>query len=364
MIGGAERMSLYFLSRANTTRFDYHIVSLLGDGSLTRRCIQDGFPALNISQSDSFLEYPHQFFSVLSYCKQHRFDLIQTFGLRADVIGRIVARLIRIPVVISSIRSPDPWRKPWHIFIDDFTAGIVDLFISNSEAGRLTRIQREHFPADKIITIHNGVEIPDIPGVEQRINLRSKFSQKINPFIITVLANFRKMKGHEDIVRAAEMLVDEIPGLVFVFAGEGPLKRHIRNLVEKRPTLLDIIQFPGLLEQPLELLHASDIFLLTSRWEGCPASVLEAMAAELPVIATNVGGIPELVQHGVNGVLIPPRDPEAIADAVLHLYRHSEDRHRMARSARKTVEEHFTLEAMTRAIESQYERLLSIKGIL
>ncbi|MCD6385083.1 glycosyltransferase [Candidatus Sumerlaeota bacterium] len=364
LIGGTERMVLKFLSRANREKFDYHVISLLGDGSLTQRCKEMQFPAINISRSKSSLYFPLQFITVLLYCLHHRIQLIQTFGLRADVIGRLSARIAGVPVVISSIRSPDPWRRAWHIFIDDITSGNVDLFISNSEAGRQSRIKRERFPAQKIVTIHNGVDIPELPSAEERIRLRSQFTEHDDTrFIVSVIANFRQMKGHKHILEAGRLLADKIPELQFIFAGEGPLKPALLQEVEKDRVLSRTVRFVGVVEEPMELLHASDIFLLASYWEGCPTSVMEAMSACVPVIAANVGGVPEIITHNKTGILIPPKRPDAIAEAIYRLYTDSALRDRLAKAGRQHIEQHFSLDNMVRKIESIFEQLIQKKII-
>lgn len=356
-------MVLKFLSRADRKKFDYHVISLLGDGSLTRSCEELQIPALNISKSKSFIYFPLQFFTVLLYCLHHRIQIIQTFGLRADVIGRLCARIAEVPVVISSIRSPDCWRRAWHIFIDDITAGNVDLFISNSEAGRQSRISRERFPPQKIITIHNGVEIPQLPTLDQRIALQRQFTGGETRFIISVIANFRKMKGHKEILEAGRLLVDKIPEILFIFAGEGELKNEIQRKVENDYILSRIIRFIGVIADPLPLLYASHIFLLASHWEGCPTSVLEAMSAGVPVIATDVGGVPEIIKNEETGILIPPKNPEAIAEAIYHLYTNHSLREKLAMAGRKHVEQNFSLDSMVSKIESIFEQLIQKKCV-
>ncbi|MCX7766380.1 MAG: glycosyltransferase family 4 protein, partial [Candidatus Sumerlaeia bacterium] len=303
-----------------------------------------------------------QLLKVCSYCKKHGIQLIQTFGLRADIIGRVSARLAKVPIVISSIRSPDPWRKFWHTLIDRLTAGNVDLFISNSEAGRKSRIEREKFPANKIIVIHNGIKIPVLPDYAERLKYREKLLRtSAKRFVVAVIANFRPMKGHADIIDATKLLLPQIPEILFVFAGGGNEEAKIRNLVNNDDLLKKAIIFIGVINNPLELLFASDVFLLASHWEGCPVSLLEAMAAEVPVIATEVGGIPEIITAEETGLLIPPAEPQSIAKAILRLYQNPELRRHLAHNARKLTEQKFPLEIMVKKIESVFTELINKK---
>ncbi len=355
-------MVFNFLSSANREKFEYHILSLFGDESLTRLCSAEGFSSRNLSRFGSMFLFLPQLLKVCSYCKKHSIQLIQTFGLRADIIGRVAARLAGVPVVISSIRSPDPWRKFWHTLLDRITATNVDLFISNSEAGRKSRIEREKFSPDKIVVIHNGIKIPVLPDSAERLKYREKLLQSSAPrFVIAVIANFRPMKGHTYIIEAAKLLVPQIPEILFVFAGGGSEEHKIRNLVYNDALLNKAVLFIGMINNPLELLFASDVYLLASHWEGCPVSLLEAMATETPVIATKVGGIPEIVTDKETGLLIPPADPQSMANAILRLYHNPELRRRLAQNARKRVEQYFSLEIMVEKIESLFTELINKK---
>jgi glycosyltransferase involved in cell wall biosynthesis len=113
-----------------------------------------------------------------------------------------------------------------------------------------------------------------------------------------------------------------------------------------------------------EILQALDIFVLPSNWEGLPNAVLEAMAAGLPVVATRVGGVPEVVVEGQTGILVPPRDPNALADALLTLLRDPNLRRRMGQAGRQRVQEYFSVDQMVSKTETLYEQLLSEKGLI
>jgi glycosyltransferase involved in cell wall biosynthesis len=240
---------------------------------------------------------------------------------------------------------------------DTLSSGNVDMFISNSEAGRQSRIDREKFPPEKIITIHNGVDIPPEFTEKGRISARESFGLHSSQFVVSVIANFRKMKGHYDIIKASRHLRD-ISDLLFVFAGDGPLKNEIMAAVEKDDWLKRHVLFPGIIDNPQHLLQASDVFLLPSLWEGCPASVLEAMAAGIPVVASSVGGIPELIDNKETGILIPPGSPEEITQALHILYKDDKLRKRLSVNARSHAIEHFSLDKMVEKIETVFQTLL------
>jgi glycosyltransferase involved in cell wall biosynthesis len=357
-IGGTERMLVNLLSRIDRARFANVVCSLTGGGELTKRLQAHGFEAHTLN-----LSHPFQLARVRTLyrlMKSRHFDVIQTYGLRADTIGRILARWAGIPFIISSIRSPDPWRRWYHILIDRATHPLANLFISNSEAGKKSRIEREKYPAEKIRLIYNGIPEPPQFSAEEKAALKKKFGvlDKASP-VVAMVANLRIMKGHADVIHALPNLKNLLPDIIFLFAGRddssGSMERLAHNL-----GVTEQIRFLGYQPEPAEILTASDIFLLPSHWEGCPASLLEAMAMGRPCIAANVGGIPEIITDKQNGLLIQPHSPEAITEAVHFLATHHAEASRMGESARAAFLEHFTLERMI----SEYEELYSMVLIL
>jgi glycosyltransferase involved in cell wall biosynthesis len=358
-IGGAETMLLRFLQSADRRRFNFFVCSLSGSGLLTARCSALDVPAWNLNLTKVF--HAHRLARLYSLLRRNAIDLVQTFGLRADTIGRPLARLARVPVVISSIRSPDPWRKSYHVLLDRLTAPLVDLFIANSEAGRQSRIERERFPAEKIITIHNGIE-PLRSGLSvDRTAVLARFGIPVNASpLVGVIANIRSMKGHSEVIAATAELLGEYPRMKVLFAGRDSLGGRMQAAAMQRG-VADSVVFLNYQENVGEVYSILDVFLLPSHWEGCPSSVLEAMAYGLPIVATDVGGIPEIIEHGKTGLLIPPRQPEAIVEALSYLFAHPDVRKELGAAGRKVLEEKFSLQRMTEAISRCYLDLLSRK---
>jgi len=157
-IGGTEQMLFRFLGKINRQKFNVRICSLVGSGRLTQACQRLGYQAWNLR-----LASPLQLGKLVwlyKLCRSERIQLIHTYGLRADTVGRFIAHIAGVPVIVSSIRGPDEQRGWWHVMLDRLTARWVDLFISNSEAGRQSRITRERFPPEKIVQIGIG-QVPE-----------------------------------------------------------------------------------------------------------------------------------------------------------------------------------------------------------
>jgi len=355
-IGGTERMLIHLLSRMDRNQFDASVCSLVGRGDLTLKIRELGFSAENLELSS-----PFQFCKIRSLyhlMKSRKFDLIQIYGLRAEVIGRPLAKMARIPVVLSSIRSPDPWRKWHHVILDRLTLPWADFFVSNSEAGRQSRIRREKYPADRIRVIYNGIPDPPAYSDDEKKTFREKCGVPLDAFpIISHVANLRIMKGHREVLHALPDLLRNFPRILVLFTGRDDSKGEIPKLARTLGVDQNV-RFLGYHPEPAEILAISDAFILPSYWEGCPTSLLEAMAFGIPCVATSVGGIPEIIKDGENGILIPPKDPVALANALATLFQSPELRNKLSQSARATFQTRFHVSRMITEYQNLYKELI------
>jgi glycosyltransferase involved in cell wall biosynthesis len=171
--------------------------------------------------------------------------------------------------------------------------------------------------------------------------------------VVTTVANLRLEKGHEVLIRAAALIAREIPDLVVQLVGAGAMREALLGQIDAL-RLTKVVRLLGDREDVPDVLDRTGIFVLPSRTEAFPNSVMEAMAMRLPVVASDVGGIPELIEHGRNGVLVPPGDERALAAAVLDLFRNPARASRLAASARATIEARYSFERMVREFEVLY----------
>ncbi len=357
-MGGTERMILFLVEHIDKERFSPTVACLQGRGELLRRAEVLGVPGEHFGTTKGLsLRGIARLFRFL---KREQFDLVQTYGLRADTVGRVLAKLSGVPVIVSSIRSIDPWRRWWHVWLDRLTAPLVDKFISNSEAGRQATIEREKFAPERIEVVYSGIPPREIP-IEHRAEIRRSLgvADKAWP-VIGILANLREMKGHRDVIEALPLILRDWPDTVFLFAGRDDSDGAIARLAEERG-VAHAIRFLGYVEETPLLLAAMDIFMLPSQWEGLPASVVEAMHAGLPIITTSVGGIPELVRHEKEALLVEPGNPTALAAAVTRLAADPGLAKRLGEAAKRRAQECFSIETMVRRTAEIYEALLAKK---
>jgi glycosyltransferase involved in cell wall biosynthesis len=284
--------------------------------------------------------------------------LVHLYGLRANLPGRPLARRAGTRAVVAGIRSTDPWRKWYHVMLDRWTARWVDCFISNSEAGRQMAIARERFDPARVITIHSGIDAMPQADSFDVAALRRQFglSPSAHP-VVAVVANLGPEKRHCDLIEAAAFFVERFPEIVFLCAGRDEMNGANQRLAAKRG-VGERFRWLGHVRNVGEVVAAADFVALPSSHEGLPVSILEAMAMGRTVVATRVGGVPEIVQDGVNGLLVPPREPKALAQAIERLAADGELRHRLEKAALETIRRDFSMERMVYATEKIYLELI------
>ncbi len=365
-IGGTQQMFLEFMRHASHDKYIFYVCVLLEHDFLNEECSKLGIETTSLNMR-GYWDLT-AWWKLYKFAKDKRIDLIRTYGLKAHIIGRIVGKLLGIPANISSVRSTDPWRKWYHTLLDSLTSGLTSLYLSNSEAGRMITHTRERIPLSKIVTIHNGIDIKRfVPCSSQKHDdSHNSYRQTsgISPTapVIGIVAKLRKMKGHKTIIDALPQIQEKFPDVRCLFVGskfvnEKWYEAELRRYVQEQ-NLEHAIIFTGDRKNITEILDVLDVFVLPSLWEGFPTSVLEAMAMKKPVVASAVGGTPELVEPQITGLLIPPDDPVALAEAVLWLLSNPDIATKMGPAGYERVQQSFCIESVVTKTETVYDQLI------
>lgn len=238
-------------------------------------------------------------------------------------------------------------------------APLARKFIAVSESLRLEALEYQGLDADRIVTIYNGLDIQTFRKPERKVQ-RQKLGLEENSLLIGTVARLAPQKGLEYFVRMAAILCQVHKDITFIVVGDGPLRRQLEELTTRLPGNPKI-HFIGFVPQVKDYLAAMDIFVLPSLSEGLGISVLEALACGKPVVATQVGGIPEIIQSQVNGLLVPPKDEQALADGVEWMLKHWERAQLMAQAGYTSVKTKFALEPMIKATEKVYQEALQVE---
>ncbi|MGH9726818.1 MAG: glycosyltransferase, partial [Candidatus Acidiferrales bacterium] len=265
------------------------------------------------------------------------------------------ARLARAPVILASQRNLAhiPWYTPVRRRVVRIIHGLANGVIANSEAIRELLAMEFHIPRERVHVLHNGVDVDRFRNARARGRDVLPTVSPSGKWILHIANMNSDVKGHDVLIKAARLISAAIGELHFILIGDGPLRPGFENLV--REAKLDAcVHFVGRRSDTAELLACADLFVFPSLAEGLPNAVLEAAAAGLPIVATTVGGIPEIIENGVNGILIPPGDSQALADASVRLLTDRELSGQFGRAAQATIQTNFGFDKLMDALVGLY----------
>jgi glycosyltransferase involved in cell wall biosynthesis len=226
-----------------------------------------------------------------------------------------------------------------------------------SQRVRRLAIDQERIRTSKIVIIANGIAPVKMISRDSPLLTRFRADLGVQPddFIFLTVGRLRTQKGHTYLLDAIPEIIRQFPDTVFLLAGDGPLRAELEAKSEALG-IQEHVSFLGIRDDIAMLLNLANGFLLPSLWEGMPIALLEAMEAELPVVATQVEGVVEIIQDGVNGMSVPSGEPQALIDAVLRLLRDPQLRQELALAGKKSVEEHYTIGTMCLAYEKLFHK--------
>ncbi len=294
-----------------------------------------------------------------------RIDVVHTFFETSDLWAGPIARLARVPVLVSSRRDMGILRSRKHTLAYRALGRIFDQTQAVSEVVRRRFVQSDGLAPAKVVTIHNGADLGRIDAATAREGVRVRRDLGLDPtaLLVTSVGHIRPVKGFDVLLHSAAIVCRQFPKAVFAIAGEAHDAAHSRDLVASAAQLgiEENVRFLGPVANPLPLLKASDVFCLPSRSEGLSNALLEAMACSLPAVATRVGGNEELIEDGRTGYLVQSEDVYALGGRIADLLAHAERRRDFGRAARRTVERQFTEECMMNRLIREYQNLLAAK---
>jgi glycosyltransferase involved in cell wall biosynthesis len=295
--------------------------------------------------------------------RRERPAIVHTHTSKAGAVGRLAAWLARVPVVIHTPHG--------HIFygyygtvasaifrlLERLLAKITDRIVTLTDRGAQEHVRYGIAGAEKFATIHSGIDLAHFRSVQVDPAVKRKeLGLPPEGLIVGTVGRLVPIKGLEWLLKAASRVLAEFPQACFVIIGDGPMLGELMQLTSKLGIGLRMV-FVGAREDVPECLAALDLFVLPSLNEGMGRVLLEAMAVGCPVVATRVGGIPDIVADGTTGLLVPPRDDRALAEAILTLLRDRSRRAAYGEAARRHVDGRFDVETMVRNIERLYDEV-------
>jgi glycosyltransferase involved in cell wall biosynthesis len=297
--------------------------------------------------------------------RQERYDIVHTHTSIGGLVGRIAAWTSGVPVVIHHLHAlaSHPWQNPVKRGIywvaERLLDRITDRYIAVSEDYKRLGSTTGIFAAAKVATIINGAEAHPYPAqtaAALRSDLRRSLGLAPEAFVVGTVTRLEPQKAVHLLIEAFARLTRTAPNAELVIAGDGYLRDQLQQLA-KSLDVQERVHFLGWREDARALLTAFDVFALSSRWEGLPIAILEAMAASCPVVSTAIGGIPEIITSGQDGLLVPADDPQALEAALQRVHQDPLFARSLAQNALACFADKFSLTRMVEQHESLYCRL-------
>jgi glycosyltransferase involved in cell wall biosynthesis/protein-tyrosine-phosphatase len=300
------------------------------------------------------------------FFREHQIDLVHTHRYKDSVLGALAAKLAGVPHVVRTVhglREPmRGWSRLKFRLYEALERAVLlcfaDLVIAVSKCMAET-LRRSGYRPTSVTQINNGINLGAIAARRSPDEVRRELGIDPAAFVIGTAGRLSPVKGHSSLLRAARQVLDDQPGTICLIAGGGPLEDELRAEAA-RLGIADACRFTGARKDVHDLVGAMDVFVLPSLGEGMPMAVLEAMALGRPVVASAVGGVPEVIQDGVNGLLVPAGDDRLLAAACVRLARDRAYGQTLADRARRMVEERFSHERSGRALLAAYRSVALI----
>lgn len=362
VMGGSQTHLAQVLRLLDRSRFDPVLYCLSGEGVLLDAVRALEVPVIAPTARLRFKgpALAARIIALRRALRQHRVDIVHNYLLRANLVGAVSARLARVPVVLCSKRGCHE-RRGFELVGAKIGNFLADRVIVNAEAVREFVHGNEGCPRDKMVVIPSGVDTDRfrrLPGT----HFKGRLGLPEDRGIVGVVTRMRVRKGVEEFIRAIGRVRETQPEVHGVIVGEVSLDESLQALV-RALGLQEHLSLLGRRTDMPEVLSAFDVFILSSHDEGMSNAILEAMAMEKPVVATDVGGTGEVVRHGQSGLLIPPKDPEALAAAISEVLAQPVRAREMGRLGRRIVENGFSAHAMVREMEQLYLDLAAQRGV-
>ena len=348
-LAGAPRHLLSIVENINLDKFTINVICppgpLAGEIRKLRRHIN-----LDLISMNSRFDF-ESIRKIRQSIKHIKPDIIHVHGTRAGSLGRLAAIGLKNPVIYTE----HLWTQQFklrnrvltfaHYFANWFLDMFTTLNIAVSRAVKDFMIASNISRASKIKVIYNGIKIS---------NLEAKVFQSEREFLIATVGTLNPHKGMQYLIRALPKIKNEFPGIRLEIIGDGPYKRVLLNEVKKLK-LKDYVKFTGFIPDIEKYLTRFDLYVQPSISESFGLAITQAMSVGLPVVATNTGGIPEVVTDGKSGLLVEVADPQALTDAILFLLRNPKKAQEMGKVAEKEAKLKFNLDSMIKELEKVYE---------
>ena len=365
--GGVGLLILQLVKRLDPR--DFALSVAFGRGYLLDRSFDEsGVPVYTLSTSRraGLLSVVKGIVEVYRLLRRGRYHLVQSHTSVGGLVARVACWAARVPVVwtvhgLGAHPGHAPWKRALLRVVEAMLDRVTDHYVAVSEDLRDEGVRRGIYRPERVTVIPNGLEITSPPSDTEGRALRRELGLAEGCPVIGTVTRLEPQKAIDVFLHAAARVKVRAPEVAVLIAGDGPQRAELEALA-RHLGLGSAVRFLGWRSDALRVLAALDLFCMSSRWEGCPMVLLEAMAAQRPVVATDIGGVREIVVQGETGLLVPAGDAAAFAEASLRLLASPAERQRMGEAGRLRMQSRFSLEKMVTAYASLYRGLAAASG--
>jgi len=369
--GGAQENTFHTVRLANRNRFSVDLIS--GETFGQEGSIEDEVRAAGID----VIRVPHLVRQIAPFhdlralwhltrlLREGGYGIVHTHTSKAGFLGRLAAKRSGVPIIVHTPHGnifegyfPRPLTR-FFVAMERRAARWTDRIIELTPGGIDEHLAQGIGRREQFVTIFSGIDlVPFTAAVARREATRRALGIEQHEFLVGAVARLEPIKGLTYLVSAAQTVLDTLPNARFIVAGQGSLHSELRTQAAR---LGDRFRFLGPRDDVPDLMAAMDVFVLPSVNEGMGRVLLEAGAAGTPSVASHVGGIPDIIEDGRTGILVPPRDPEALARAIRTLAEDERLRQAMGQAAQTSIVPEYGLDRMVARIEALYEELIEEK---
>jgi len=359
-IGGAETQLVHLATQLKARGWEVGVVSLIPPQAYGEELEAAGISVSSLGIRRKLPDL-RPVLRLARFIRQWRPHIVHSFMVHANLLARLVRAFAPVPVLICSARNISEGGH-FREILYRLTDPLCDLTTQVSQAGLERYIRVKAVPRHKIRYIPNGVDTEWFkPSKETRFALRKELGVE-GSFVWLAVGRFDPQKDYHNMLQAFAQVVQEVSKTVLLIAGDGPLRPAMEDLAS-RLGISEQVRFLGIRRDIPRLMNAADAYVMSSAWEGMANVLLEASASTLPIVATDVGGNREVVLDGKTGFLVPPKDPQSLAEAMLRLMALPKEKwQKMGEAACRHVEDDFSLDRVVDRWKALYQELSDRKA--
>lgn len=364
-VGGAERLLVDVVRNLEPGRFESLVCCIQEKGALAAELEAAGVAVHCLDRMQTKRFDWGAVSAIKHLLRRERIDLVHCHLYHANLYGRIAAWLAGVPAVVS-VHNTYTRVKLHRRLLNRLLARVTARIIAVSDETRRDILRYDGVPDEKVVTIYNGIDVRRVASGLTRAQARQRLGIGEQSIAVGCVGRLEEQKGHRFLFEALAILGREAPPLAArirtLVVGDGRLRGQLEDQV-RALALEPRVTFLGTRSDVPDILKALDLYVMPSRWEGLSIAMLEAMAAELAVIISDVGGVGRVLGNDEFGLRVPPADPRRLAQAIRDLAEQPARREALGRAARQRVVDAFSAEAMIAAISRTYEEAVSLQPV-